>query len=74
MGMTLPLDGFVVVALEQAVAPPLCTRHLGDLGARVIKCGMAELAAGGPVSHGRTPRTGSPGSTSRGQASLTGPV
>ena len=33
----LPLDGLVVVALEQAVAAPLATRHLADLGARVIK-------------------------------------
>lgn len=33
----LPLDGITVVALEQAVAAPLATRHLGDLGARVIK-------------------------------------
>jgi itaconate CoA-transferase len=32
-----PLDGVLVVALEQAVAAPLCTRHLADLGARVIK-------------------------------------
>jgi itaconate CoA-transferase len=32
-----PLDGVVVVALEQAVAAPLATRHLADLGARVIK-------------------------------------
>ncbi|GAA1955361.1 CaiB/BaiF CoA-transferase family protein [Amycolatopsis minnesotensis] len=33
----LPLDGVVVVALEQAVAAPFATRQLGDLGARVIK-------------------------------------
>ncbi len=33
----LPLDGLVVVACEQAVAAPLATRHLADLGARVIK-------------------------------------
>ena len=32
-----PLDGITVVALEQAVAAPLATRHLADLGARVIK-------------------------------------
>ncbi|MFE4667545.1 CaiB/BaiF CoA transferase family protein [Streptomyces sp. NPDC056716] len=32
-----PLAGILVVALEQAVAAPLCTRHLGDLGARVVK-------------------------------------
>jgi len=29
-----PLDGLTVVALEQAVAAPLATRHLADLGAR----------------------------------------
>ena len=34
---TLPLDGITVVALEQAVAAPLATRHLADMGARVIK-------------------------------------
>lgn len=33
----LPLAGTTVVALEQAVAAPLATRHLADLGARVIK-------------------------------------
>ena len=35
--MTAPLTGVTVVALEQAIAAPLCTRHLADLGARVIK-------------------------------------
>jgi itaconate CoA-transferase len=32
-----PLDGLLVVALEQAVAAPFATRQLADLGARVIK-------------------------------------
>ena len=31
------LDGIVVVAVEHAVAAPLATRHLADMGARVIK-------------------------------------
>ncbi len=33
----LPLSGIKVLAFEQAVAAPLCTRHLVDLGAEVIK-------------------------------------
>ncbi len=40
----LPLDGVLVVALEQAVAAPFATRQLADLGARVIK---VERAGGG---------------------------
>lgn len=32
-----PLDGIVVVALEQAVSGPLCTARMVDAGARVIK-------------------------------------
>ena len=35
--MARPLDGITVVALEQAIAAPFCTRQLADLGARVIK-------------------------------------
>lgn len=35
--MSAPLDGIVVVAMEQAIAAPLATRHLADLGARVLK-------------------------------------
>ena len=33
----LPLTGLTAVTLEQAVSAPLCTRHLADFGARVIK-------------------------------------
>src|SRR5271165_765665 len=32
-----PLEGMRVVALEHAVAAPLCSRHLADMGADVIK-------------------------------------
>ncbi len=35
--MTYPLTGIKIVALEQAVAAPLASRHLADLGADVIK-------------------------------------
>jgi itaconate CoA-transferase len=32
-----PLAGVTVVSLEQAISAPMCSRTLGDLGARVIK-------------------------------------
>jgi crotonobetainyl-CoA:carnitine CoA-transferase CaiB-like acyl-CoA transferase len=35
--MSRPLDGVMVVSIEQAVAAPFATRQLADLGARVIK-------------------------------------
>jgi itaconate CoA-transferase len=35
--MTLPLEGLLVVSLEQAVAAPQCTCRMADAGARVIK-------------------------------------
>jgi itaconate CoA-transferase len=44
-----PLAGVRVVALEQAVAAPLCSRHLADLGADVIK---VERPGGGDFSRG----------------------
>lgn len=33
----LALSGLIVIAIEQAVAAPLCTVRLADAGARVIK-------------------------------------
>jgi crotonobetainyl-CoA:carnitine CoA-transferase CaiB-like acyl-CoA transferase len=44
-----PLAGITVVALEQAVSAPMCTRTLGDFGARVIK---VENPAGGDFTRG----------------------
>ncbi|MBT5265364.1 MAG: CoA transferase, partial [Rhodospirillaceae bacterium] len=35
--MVKPLDGILVVSLEQAVAAPFCSSRLADAGARVIK-------------------------------------
>ena len=34
---TKPLQGIIVVSIEQAVAAPVCTSRLADAGARVIK-------------------------------------
>ncbi|HXB49575.1 MAG TPA: CaiB/BaiF CoA-transferase family protein [Streptosporangiaceae bacterium] len=45
----MPLDGIVVVSLEQAVAAPFATRQLADLGARVIK---VERTGGGDFARG----------------------
>jgi len=58
--MPLPLSNVTVVSLEQAIAAPLATRHLADLGARVIKIERPgggdfarhyDSAAGGLCSH-----------------------
>ena len=40
---SLPLTGVTVVSCEQAVAAPMATRHLADLGARVIKVERPEV-------------------------------
>ncbi|MBA3478982.1 MAG: CoA transferase [Lautropia sp.] len=44
-----PLQGITVLALEHAIAAPLCTRHLADQGARVVKVerpGAGDFARG----------------------------
>ena len=43
-----PLAGLLVVAIEQAVAAPMCTQRLADAGARVIKI---ERAGGETARH-----------------------
>ncbi|MGW1015823.1 CaiB/BaiF CoA transferase family protein [Streptomyces niveus] len=43
------LRGIRVIAVEQAVAAPLCTRHLADLGAEVVKI---ERPGGGDFARG----------------------
>ncbi len=45
----LPLDGLVVVAVEQAVAAPYVSSRLADAGARVIK---VERPSGGDFARG----------------------
>ena len=53
--MSLPLDGILVVAMEQAVAAPFATRQLADLGARVIKL---ERPGGGDFARGYDGKVG----------------
>ena len=40
--MRKPLEGLLVIALEQAVAAPYCSSRLADAGARVIKVERTE--------------------------------
>ena len=37
MTQPAPLDGITVLSVDHALAAPLCTRQLAELGARVIK-------------------------------------
>ncbi len=67
-----PLEGITVVALEQAIAAPFCTRQLADLGARVIKI---ERPGGGDFARGYDERVRGQSShfvwTNRSKESLT---
>jgi itaconate CoA-transferase len=47
--MKRPLEGVLVVGLEQVIAGPFCTRQLAELGARVIKI---ERPGGGDAARG----------------------
>ncbi len=55
--MARPLDGVLIVALEQAVAAPFATRQLADLGAEVLKVerkGEGDFARGYDTAMGGT--------------------
>jgi len=52
--MSRPLDGLLVVSLEQAIAAPYCTRLLADQGARIIK---VERPDGGDFARAYDTRT-----------------
>ena len=70
----LPLEGITVVALEQAVAAPIASRHLADLGARVIKIerpGRATSHATTTTPCGGWPRTSSGSTVARSRSSST---
>jgi itaconate CoA-transferase len=49
MSTALPLSGIRVVAIEQAVSAPFCSRQLADMGADVIK---VERPDGGDLARG----------------------
>ena len=51
---SLPLAGYLVVTIEQAIAAPYCTRLLADQGARVIK---VERPDGGDFARSYDTRT-----------------
>lgn len=68
----LPLAGCTVISFEHAIAAPLCTRQLADLGARVIKIERRER---GDFARGYDQRVHGQSShfiwTNRGKESLT---
>ena len=61
--MSRPLDGTLVVSLEQAIAAPYCTRLLADQGARIIK---VERPDGGDFARAYDKRTRGLSATSSG--------
>ena len=67
-----PLDGIVILSFEHAIAAPLCTRQLAELGARVIKIERRET---GDFARGYDARTKGQSShfiwTNRSKESLT---